>query len=114
MTDTLVRSAEAVVAASAPAEASRRVPLDGRRPRLLDHRGYVLNVLAGHVDLFAVIVADGQVGARQHLLRIETGEIIPDLPEHAAPTGERLQVIAVGGLGAEVLMMPRTHCEDAA
>src|SRR5262245_37508894 len=114
MTDVFLRSTEAVVAASAPAESSRPVPLDGRRPRLLAHRGYVLNVVAGHVDLFAVIVADGRVeGARQHLLRIETGEIIPDLPEHAAPTGERLQVIAVGGLGTEVLMMPRGHCENA-
>ena len=88
MTDAVLRPAN--LAANAPAESTRRMPLDGRRPRLLDHRGYVLNVVAGHVDLFAVVVAGGQVqGARQHLLRIETGEIIPDLPEHIAPTGER-------------------------
>jgi NHLM bacteriocin system ABC transporter ATP-binding protein len=90
------------------------MPLDGRRPRLLDHRGYVLDVVAGHVDLFAVVVAGGQVqGARQHLLRIETGEIILDLPEHVASTGERLQVIAVGGLGTEVVMVPRTDYDNA-
>ena len=113
MTDALLRLMEADQAASAPAESARRMPLDGRRPRLLDHRGYVLNVVAGHVDLFAVVVAGGQVqGSRQHLLRIETGEIIPDLPEHIAPTGERLQVIAVGGLGTEVLMVPRTDYDN--
>ena len=109
MTDSLLRPMQAVAPPSA-----RRVLLDGRRPQLLDHRGHVLQVIAGHVDLFAV-VGNGQTeGARQHLLRIETGGIIPDLPEHIGPAGDRLQVIAVGGLDTEAAMMARTDCDDEA
>jgi hypothetical protein len=116
MTESLLRPMEAPAANEAPpAHSPQRVLLDGRRPKLLDHRGHVLQVVAGHVDLFAVIVSDGRIErARQHLLRIEAGEIIPDLPEHAGPTGERLQVIAVGGLGTEALIVPRTGCDNPA
>jgi NHLM bacteriocin system ABC transporter ATP-binding protein len=117
MTESLLRPMQAPASANEapPAHSPQRVLLDGRRPKLLDHRGHVLQVVAGHVDLFAVIVSDGRVErARQHLLRIEAGEIIPDLPEHAAPTGERLQVIAVGGLGTEALIVPRTGCDNPA
>jgi NHLM bacteriocin system ABC transporter ATP-binding protein len=110
MTD-LATPAQAV---APPAETARRVLLDGRHPKLLDHHGHVLQVVAGHVDLFAVLSTGQTEGARQHLLRIETGEIIPDLPEHAAPSGERLQVIAVGGLETEAVMIPRAECNNPA
>jgi NHLM bacteriocin system ABC transporter ATP-binding protein len=97
------------------ADMGSRIVLDGRRPRLLDHKGHVLRVLSGHVDLFAVIVKGGRSeAARQHLLRIESGEIIPDLPDRVGADGECLQVIAVGGLGTDAQMVPRCACEDAA
>jgi NHLM bacteriocin system ABC transporter ATP-binding protein len=115
MTESLLRPMQAPASANeaTSAHAPQRVLLDGRRPTLLDHRGHVLQVVAGHVDLFAVIVSDGRIErARQHLLRIEADEIIPDLPEHVGPTGERLEVIAVGGLGTEVLIVPRAGCDN--
>ena len=102
-------------ASQPPPPPLRRVPLDGRRPQLLDHRGHVLQIVAGHVDLFAVVVSQGRIeGARQHLMRIETGGIIPDMPPCDGPAGERMHVIAVGGLGTEALMVPRIDCDVAA
>jgi hypothetical protein len=59
-----------------------RIVLDGRHPKLLDHRGHVLQVVAGHVDVFAVSIVGGRTeGARHHLFRVESGEIILDLQE---------------------------------
>ena len=80
---------------------------------LLDHHGYVLQVVAGHVDLFAVrSVGESTQGARHHLFRVETDEIILDLAELADEPGERVQVIAVGGPGAEAVIMPREEIES--
>ena len=76
----------------------QRIVLDSRHPKLLDHRGLVLQVVSGHVDLFAV----GLEGARRHLFRVETGGIVLNLPGT-----DRVQVIAVGGPGAEALPLPR-------
>jgi NHLM bacteriocin system ABC transporter ATP-binding protein len=90
-----------------------RVILDSRIPRLLDHHGYVLQVVAAHVDLFAVrLVGERTQGARHHLFRVETGGIILDLPDLADEPGERVQVIAVGGPGAEAVIMPRPQVES--
>ena len=47
-------------------------------------------------------------------MRIETGGIIPDMPPCDGPAGERMHVIAVGGLGTEALMVPRIDCDVAA
>src|ERR1700682_2349412 len=77
-----------------------RVALDGRRPKLLDHRGHALQVTAGYVDVFAVSMLEGSTtGARHHLFRVESGEIILDLEQSADGTGGRIEVIAVGGPG---------------
>jgi len=85
-----------------------RIVLDARHPRLLDHREHVLEVVAGHVDIFAVNPLDqNSQGARHHLFRIEHGEIILDLQKAGDSAGRRLQIIAVGGPGAEVLALPR-------
>ena len=85
-----------------------RIVLDARHPRLLDHREHVLEVVAGHVDIFAVNPLDGNSqGARHHLFRIEHGEVILDLQEAGDSAGRRPQIIAVGGPGAEVLALPR-------
>jgi NHLM bacteriocin system ABC transporter ATP-binding protein len=96
-------------------QAIQTVRLDGRRPKLLDHHDHVLQVTAGHVDLFAVSVTDGKAATtRQHLFRVESGEIIADLFNPADPSGSHLQVIAVGGAGAEALMVRRAEFDDNA
>jgi NHLM bacteriocin system ABC transporter ATP-binding protein len=85
-----------------------RVMLDGRRPKLLDHRGHVLQVTAGHVDVFAVSMIEGNTtGARHHLFRVESGEILLDLAQSADSAGSLIQVIAVGGPGTEARVLPR-------
>jgi NHLM bacteriocin system ABC transporter ATP-binding protein len=82
--------------------------LDGRRPKLLDHRGHVLQVTAGHVDVFAVSAIEGRTeGARHHLFRVESGEILLDLEGSPDSAGRRIQVIAVGGPGAEARLLSR-------
>src|SRR5256885_2254959 len=91
----------------------QRIILDGRRPQLLDHHGYGMQVVASYVDLFAVSLVDGKIdGARHHLFRVEKGEIILDLPATAHHPIGRAQVIAVGGPGAEVLILPRRQIES--
>ena len=85
-----------------------RLVLDGRRPKLLDHRGHVLQVTAGHVDVFAVgMIEGGTEGPRRHLFRVESGEILLDLDQSADSAGSQIQVIAVGGPGAEARVLPR-------
>ena len=88
--------------------ASTRLVLDGRRPKLLDHRGHVLQVTAGHVDVFAVGMIEGSTeGPRRHLFRVESGEILLDLDQSADGAGNQIQVIAVGGPGAEARALSR-------
>lgn len=84
---------------------SERMSLDPRHPRLLDDREQVLAVKAGHVDIFAVA---GDM-RRRHLFRVEAGEIILDLNTACASSGGRLQIVAVGGPGAELVGLPRTN-----
>ena len=82
--------------------------LDGRRPKLLDHRGHVLQVTAGHVDVFAVGMIEGSTeGPRRHLFRVESGEILLNLDQSTDSAGSQIQVIAVGGPGAEARVLPR-------
>jgi NHLM bacteriocin system ABC transporter ATP-binding protein len=81
-----------------------RVLLDPRHPRLLDDRDRVLKVKAGHVDIFAV--ADDL--RRRHLFRVEANDIILDLHTACANTRGGLQIVAVGGPGAELIGLPRT------
>jgi hypothetical protein len=92
---------------------AERVTLDSRHPQLLDHHGYMLQVAAGHVDLFAVSAPDSKAEtSRRHLFRVERGEIIPDLFDPGALP--HVQVIAVGGDGAEVLVRRRDEYDDHA
>src|SRR6516162_8702491 len=81
-----------------------RTRLDARRPLLLSDREHVLQVAAGHVDLFAV----QPTGTRQHLFRVETGESILDLQNACENSSSRLQIVAVGTPGTELLEVPRS------
>ncbi len=98
--------------AAGAAAAVARVALDARRPQRLDHRGRAIRLIAGHADLFSLGSAAGtSEGARRHLFRVESGEIILDLPEDG-DNSRRVQVIAVGGPGAEAMVLPREELED--
>jgi hypothetical protein len=92
---------------AASADRCERVLLDPRHPRLLDDREQVLEVKAGHVDVFAVDAGSPHDRRRHHLFRIEAGEIILDL--QTACRGKRLQIVAVGGSGAELTRLPRAR-----
>jgi NHLM bacteriocin system ABC transporter ATP-binding protein len=98
------------------ARAAERMPLDGRRPRLLEDKAAALRVVCGHADLFAVPIVDGAVaGARRHLCRIEAGGIILGLPFVTVDgQGQSIGVLAVGGQGAEALVLDRTPIDDRA
>ena len=93
---------------------AERALLDGRRPRLLDDVWCALQVVAGHVDLFAVPIEGGAAsGLRSHLCRIETGGIILSLPFVKADSQEQpLGGLAVGGQGAETLVLDRRLIDD--
>jgi hypothetical protein len=81
-----------------------RTALDARRPMLLGDHEHVLQVAAGHADLFAV----QPTGTRQHLFRVEAGESILDLHNACETSGSRLQIVAVGAPGTELLEVPRS------
>ena len=80
MNESIFQRTPAMADQEAAVDPPTRIVLDGRRPKLLDHRGHVLQVMAGHVDVFAVSMIEGSTeGARHHLFRVESGEIILDL-----------------------------------
>src|SRR5690348_9246489 len=90
--ETIVSGARLVTAAELPLE----MALDGRSPILLDHHGDVFEVVAGHLDIFAVDVDEGEYGIRHHLFRIESGDIVADLPQIVGSAGRGASFIAVG------------------
>ncbi|WP_409189321.1 hypothetical protein [Bradyrhizobium sp. RDM4] len=94
----MIHSAENIVSCASlvSAELPIDMTLDGRRPIRLDHHGHVLEVVAGHLDIFAVDVEDGEYGSRHHLFRIESGDVVPDLPALAVSAGRGVSFIAVG------------------
>jgi NHLM bacteriocin system ABC transporter ATP-binding protein len=102
----------AVIAEDAVPPQWDRIALDGRRPWSLGDRDRVLRVVAGHVDLFAVHLGTGTAGgARHHLFRLESGEIIMQLPNTGGATGP-VGVIAVGGPGTEALVAARERISE--
>src|ERR1700675_4471286 len=108
MTEPVLQRAQATAEQAAAARLATRIVLDGRHPKLLDHREHVLQVVTGYADVFAVSIIEGRTdGARHHLFRVESGEVILDLPETVDGSGTRIQVIAVGGPDAEALMVSR-------
>ena len=97
----------------ASVELAGEMALDGRRPVLLDHHGHVLEIVAGHADIFAVEIRDGRSGGRHHLFRIERGDIIPDLPGFPASSPDGLRFIAVGAQDTRVSVVPRDDLASA-
>lgn len=104
--DRIASGAELVALAQLPGGFT----LDGRRPVLLDHRGHVVEVIAGHLDVFAVDVDAGRSGRRHHLFRVESGDIVPDLPR--AENG--LCFIAVGNDATRVSVVRRSDLTSSA
>jgi NHLM bacteriocin system ABC transporter ATP-binding protein len=108
MNEPVLQRAQATADREAASCPATRIVLDGRYPKLLDHREHVLQVVTGYADVFAVNIVEGRTGgARHHLFRVESGEVILDLPEAVDSSGTRIQVVAVGGPGAEALMVSR-------
>src|ERR1700761_5906013 len=100
-------------AAAAHGASRGRMLLDPRHPLLLDDREQVLGVKAGHVDVFAVEKEGANEMRRHFLFRIEAGEIILDLQTASAQSGSPLQIVAVGGPGAELVAQPRQGIDPA-
>ena len=113
MSESLFHQAEGTAKQNATTRPAGHVVFDGRHPRLLDHRGSALQITAGHVDVFAVRLVDGSTeGARHHLFRVESGEIVLDLQSGFNDLSAQVQVLAVGSLGAEALLMPRMDIQS--
>lgn len=93
-------------------ESGERISLDSRYPLRLDHYGAVIQVIAGHVDLFAIGAAtEAAQGSRVHLFRVEAGGIIPAFPK----LDDRqigMHLAAIGGLNAEGLLLQRNRVDD--
>ena len=103
--ESTVSGASLVASAELPIE----LALDSRRPILLDHHGWVLVIVAGHADIFAVEVGDGGYGGRHHLFRVESGDIVPDLPSAGG-----LSFIAVGTEGTRACARRRAELSSEA
>ncbi|WP_249150668.1 NHLP bacteriocin export ABC transporter permease/ATPase subunit [Bradyrhizobium sp. JYMT SZCCT0180] len=113
MSESLLQQAHAMANQEATAHPAVHIAFDGRHPKLLDHRGYALQITAGHVDVFAVRVVEGSTdGARHHLFRAESGEIILDLQEGFNRSDPQIQVLAVGSPGTEALLVPRMDVQS--
>jgi NHLM bacteriocin system ABC transporter ATP-binding protein len=96
-----------------PGEPRDRMLLDPRHPLLLDDREQVLAVRAGHADIFAVEKEGPNEMRRHFLFRLGVGEIILDLHTACEQSGSRLQIVAVGGPGAELIAQPRAGIGSA-
>src|SRR5712671_4034241 len=113
MSESLLQQADATAHRQATGSPAGRVVFDGRHPKLLDHHGYALQITAGHVDVFAVRLVEGSTeGARHHLFRVESGEIVLDLQAGFNSSGAQVQVLAVGSPGTEALLVPRTDVQS--
>jgi hypothetical protein len=113
MSESLLLQARAMANQEGSVRPAGHVVFDGRHPKLLDHRGYALQIKAGHVDVFAVRLVEGSTeGARHHLFRVESGEIILDLQAGFNSSSMQIQVIAVGSPGAEALLVPRMDIQS--
>lgn len=107
MTESLLRQIQMMAGQNVVSKFS--VAFDGRRPKLLDHRGHSLKVTSGHVDIFAVADAGG---ARHHLFRAEKDDIILNLQEGLSRLGSPIQIIAVGDSETDAVMVPNAAIDS--
>ena len=108
MNESHLQQAQAMAGQRGSLRPSVHVVFDGRHPKLLDHHGHVLQITAGHVDVFATRPTEANaIGARHHLFRAESGEIILPLQEAFNASEIDIRVIAVGSPGSEALLVPR-------
>jgi ATP-binding cassette subfamily C protein len=113
MNASLLQRATAAADHGMAGSSSTLVALDARHPQLLDHCEHVLLVKAGYADIFAIGTLDEHgEGVRHHLFRIEQDEIALDLQPAVEDPGARIQVIAVGGPGAEAVLTPRHQIDS--
>jgi len=91
-----------------PAAAIASKPGSFGRPRLVTPTDHVIRVEAGYVDLFLVEISDGvPSGVRRHVMRVEAGGVIFGTALIAAAGMPSCGLLAVGGLGCEILTRPR-------
>jgi NHLM bacteriocin system ABC transporter ATP-binding protein len=89
------------------------VELESHRPLPINDLDLVLHVVRGYVDLFAVREsASGEPSRRHHLFRVEHGAVVFGLPGIRDGNGNSVAVIAVGGLGTEVVIDHRGRFVD--
>ncbi len=89
------------------------VALESHRPLPANDVDLVLHVVRGYVDLFAVrALGSGAPSRRHHLFRVEQGGVIFGLPGISDGNGTSMSVIAVGGLGTQVLVDHRGRFAD--
>ncbi|MDP9352239.1 MAG: ABC transporter transmembrane domain-containing protein, partial [Chloroflexota bacterium] len=85
-------------------EANALIEAGGNRPFLLCDPKVVWIVYTGAVDVFAVRVEDGRpIGARTHLLRVETGQALFGISERISEEG--IGLLAVGTAGTRLLQL---------
>lgn len=85
-------------------EAEREIA--GNAPLLLTDATMLWEVTAGHVNVFAVVLAQGEpAGERQYLCRVDTGALLMGC---AAPEGAP-SLVAVGAVGTRVRQLPIEH-----
>jgi NHLM bacteriocin system ABC transporter ATP-binding protein len=87
--------------------------LESHRPLPINDVELVLHVVRGYVDLFAVREnAAGGPSRRHHLFRVEQGAVVFGLPGIGDGNGDSVAVIAIGGLGTEVVVDNRARFAD--
>lgn len=86
------------------------VEASGNRPFLLDGADSVWLVTAGAVDVFAVLVCQGEpAGGRQHLFRLEAGRFLFAGPPLASDDASGLLVVGLPGTQLRKLALPRVR-----
>ncbi len=89
----------------------RLLDAEGNRPLPLDDGESVWVVYRGKVDVFAVRMHDGEtVGARQHLFRIEAGQLLFGIPS----AHDGLGLLAAGTAGTQVLRLAQSRLRELA
>ena len=91
----------------------RLLDASANQPFLISDPATAWLVFSGKLDIFAVAVRDGEaVGARQHLIRLESGQACFGIP--TGDTAQATGLLAVGTAGTKVLRVPRARLQEYA